>query len=160
MKNTLELASQCRTADANRYWLVFQVMSAINTGMITFSVKYLDRPLAFIPVAMVGAVLCYLWWGMQLRYALWARWWDRKVREIEEAPETAKVFVGRKLEDADYAGINTRFLPLVVESGDDTPALSTKSTPVLVAKLFCVVWILLFSASIGIWICRSFGCCQ
>lgn len=174
MKTKYSVVTEGRTADVNRFWTVFQVMSAINGGMIALSASMLGK-WGFLPVAIVGMLLCLLWRGMQLRYALWCQWWDKKMEEIEayqrkeaDLPPSScppqetigelPIFQGRRI-DAKYTPSTIEkklIIPiekiikkhLLHSEDEDLPGLSSKMTPVLVAQMFTFAWCILFFVSL------------
>lgn len=175
------IAAESRNSDANRFWNVFQVMSAINIGMITISIGKSNSLFDLLTVTIAGTALCYIWWAMQLRYALWCHWWDDKLEEIEKYYEKQAsnstsdctqrlsilkdihLFKERKIDFNTFPEIDKHFfskyifrdiryliLPLISLKNikkrletESQPGLSTKTTPVIVAKLFFWGWIIL-----------------
>lgn len=73
-----------RDRDAQRFWIIFSLLSIVNGGLLGFVINSRDVSLGLKLIAsLLGIVLCIVWGLVQKRMSFWIRLWEKKLEEIE-----------------------------------------------------------------------------
>lgn len=73
-----------RDRDAQRFWIIFSLLSIVNGGLLGFVINSRDLSLGLKLIAsLLGIVLCIIWYLVQVRMRFWIRWWEEKLEEVE-----------------------------------------------------------------------------
>jgi hypothetical protein len=84
IENFYKMLLDERDRDAQRFWIIFSLLSIVNGGLLGFILNSKNPSSGFKLVAsLLGIALCVIWGLVQRRMGFWIRWWEKKLEEVE-----------------------------------------------------------------------------
>ncbi len=111
MDKLYEIIVNERDRDCQRTWVIFSIMSLINSGLLAAQSFGCSNVSGLRLISLLGVFICVIWFFLIDKMVKWANWWEKKIEEIEpyyfewvtdnrnpqsKLPQNFKVFVDRQ----------------------------------------------------------------
>jgi hypothetical protein len=154
MKDLYKVAFDGAKAESDRFWQVFNLLSATNGAMIAFiNASGQREPKVAAATAILGILICAIWFGVQARLGHWCKWWDDKMHELEppylEQLNSERLKQGLTTLPTDLTLFHNRKPNSFVGSTKRWPGISTRIGGKLMPALFGTVWGILLILSMS-----------
>ncbi len=154
MKDLYKLAFDGAKAESDRFWQVFNLLSATNGAMIVFLNASGQTETKVVAVtAILGILICAIWFGVQARLGHWCKWWDDRMHELEpfyfEELNGERLRQGLAILPEDFALFHNRKPNSREASTERWSGISTRIGGKLMPAFFGTVWAVLLILSMS-----------